>query len=83
MGEPTHKNRIAALHQACATAPNRREFWGILSGAYWQMEQTEVAIGLLRMALSLPMPETGQVQHGWYGGKPFEILEQWESSMQH
>jgi len=81
MSEPTHKNRLAALHQACAAAPERREFWGMLADAYWKMNRPDLAIGLMKTALSLEQPETGQVQHGWYSEKPHEILRRWENAV--
>lgn len=71
------RQRIAALHQACAVAPHRREFWGALAAEYWERENHPLAISLLKAALEVPMPEAGQVQHGWYSDKPGEVLKNW------
>lgn len=77
MGDDYQRQRIAALHQACAVAPHRREFWGALAGEYWEREDRRLAIGLLKAAMEVPKPEVDQVQHGWYSDAPDELLENW------
>ena len=68
------KGQIQALHRACATLPGRREWWCELAGIYYRKQQYQMAAGLLKCALEIPMPATSYVGHYWYGAGLYDLL---------
>ncbi|NIV39130.1 MAG: hypothetical protein GWN58_59855, partial [Anaerolineae bacterium] len=57
------KGQIQALHRACSTLPGRREWWCQLASIYYGKQQYQIAVGLLKCALEIPMPATSYVGH--------------------
>ena len=68
------KKRIAALYQACAAAPHRREWWGELATYYHGKGQDNIAAGLLKCALEQPVPPKSYIKHHWYGPHIYDLL---------
>ena len=69
------REQIRCLHQACAAQPMRREWWGSLAELYHADGREEIAIGLLKCALEIPIPgDKTYTTHYWYGAHPHDLL---------
>lgn len=68
------KEQIAALFRACADNPMRREWYGGLATIYHNLGKNDLAAGLLKCALEIPMPPRSYVKHVWYGAHIHDLL---------
>ena len=68
------KKQIQALHQACASQPMRREWWGALATLYHENGQNEIAAGLLKCTLEIGMPKTAYYNAYWHGSVVPDLL---------
>lgn len=66
--------QVKALHQACAERPMRREWWGALASVYHADGKDEIAVGLLKCALEIPLPTNTYTSYYWYGQQIHDLL---------
>lgn len=66
--------QVRALFQACAERPMRRDWWGQLAEIYHAEGQDEIAAGLLKCALEIPLPERSYAVYHWYGPHTHDLL---------
>lgn len=66
--------QVQSLHRACAEHPDRREFWGELAEIYHAEGKEEIAAGLIKCLLEIPMPAKSYTTHRWYGPHPYDLL---------
>lgn len=67
------EQRIRSLYQACASQPDRREYWGDLASIYHADGRDHIALGLLKCAFEQPAPTTSYVRHGWHGSAIYDL----------
>ncbi|MHC4686720.1 MAG: glycosyltransferase [Planctomycetota bacterium] len=68
------REQIIALYNACAREPDRREFWGELATIHHKKGEDDLAVGLLKCALEMPVPTTAYVSHYWHGAEIYDLL---------
>ena len=68
------KHQIAALYQAAAADPLRRDWWVKIAEIYHAQGEDAAAVGLLRCALEIPKPKTTYVWNKWYGSHIHDLL---------
>jgi tetratricopeptide (TPR) repeat protein len=68
------REQIIALYNACAREPDRREFWGELATIHHKKGEDDLAAGLLKCALEMPMPATAYMSHYWHGSAIYDLL---------
>jgi len=66
--------QIAALFQACAANPARRDWWGELAAIYHNRGQDDTAVGLLRCALEIEAPEKDYATYYWHGSAIYDLM---------
>ena len=68
------QQQIIALYRACAADPMRRDWWGSLAELYHAEGKDEIAAGLLRCALEIPLPAGTYAHHYWHGPHIHDLL---------